>query len=162
MPSRRGKKGRKRRRKQKRANEILSTLQPRQQRQYAAAASTLNVPMSGSVPPPYVNLRFAPGDIVLAHYDYWRRGKILECNTVKYYADAPPERIAYKLLCDDKCMCAPKDTEMFIRPFSKEALLTLDSTAPDPLLLNQEFPAGMVGLGESREYLGSTHTCLGC
>ena len=101
-----------------------------------------------SVPPsPFENLRFSPGNTVLSHIDgYWKRGKVLECNPVEYDENDTPERMAYKVLCGDHALLAPEDTDFCIRPFSKKVLLTLDGAAPDPLLLEQEFPVGTVTL----------------
>ena len=142
MPSRKGRKGRKKGRKKKRVNQRPATSQSQQQQQqpYTATAGS-----AGSVPPPHKNLRFAPGDIILARCGYWRRGKIVECNVVQYDADGPPERYAYSFVCDSNCSwSAPEDKDWYIRPFSKEILLTLDGPPPESLLLEQEFPAGMV------------------
>ena len=92
------------------------------------------------VPPPYENLRFSPGDIILAHCEHWKRGKIVECNSVDYF-ESGPCRIVYKYLCGDTIMVALEDTDWAIRPFSEQVLLSLDSVAPDPLLMEQQFPA---------------------
>ena len=140
MPSKKGKKGRKNKRQKKFSNKRSATPQPDQQQSDVAAAA-----VSASVPPPYSNLRFTPGDIILAQCgDYWRRGKITKCNIVGF-EDSGPARFAYAFVSESGDPgSVPEDTDQFIRPFSKEVLLTLAGPAPEPLLMDHEFPAGMV------------------
>ena len=144
MPSRKGRKGRKRRKKKKKKQR--PAIPPSQSHQTdAAEAATPIMPPTDFAPPPYENLRFAPGDIVLAHcHRAWKRGKILECNSVYYDDDDSLERVAYEILCGDSKVCASNDTEDCVRPFSKEALLTSFCSAPDSDLFSQEFPPATV------------------
>ena len=145
MPSRKGRKGRKGRKKKKKKKQ-RPAIPPSQSHQTdAAEAARPIMPPTDFPPPPYENLRFAPGDIVLAHYQRaWKRGKILECNGVYYDDDDSLERVAYEILCDDDSeVTASEDTEDCVRPFSKEALLTSFCSARGPvrttsLLFDQE------------------------
>ena len=84
----------------------------------------------------------------------------MECNVVQYDADGPPERYAYSFVCDSNCSwSAPEDKDWYIRPFSKEILLTLDGPPPEPLLLEREFPAGMVVI-QAGVGLGASGSCF--
>lgn len=131
MPSRKGKKGRKKKQANKRSTASQSDVS-------AALLSEI------SVPPPYSNLRFVPGDIVLAHCNYWKRGKIKRCNVVDRECTVP-RRLAYIVSCESGGeVGVPEDRDFFVRLFSKEVLLTLAGRAPEPLLLEHEFPASMV------------------
>lgn len=141
MPSRKGKKGRKKKKKRIKNKTPATT---------AAGAAPAAAAPPPPVDPPYENLRFAVGDTILANFGYWKRGKITQCNDVVAGENDVPRRVAYKFHCEGmQGFCtAAKDNDWYIRAYTKEALLTLPGPADDtvdPSLMEQEYPAAMVG-----------------
>ena len=134
MPSKKQKKKKQRRRRLNKKQRDLVATAP------AASSSSANI-----LPPPFTDVRFKIGDVILANCGTWIQVKVTECNYVAYDPDKGKYNVAYDFRTpDNRLAYAREDNDTFVRAFSEENILRLDSNPVDSALMKKMFPASKV------------------